>query len=213
MTKRELIDEILAINRSASPSFLARFTDVQLDEYLAHLHVLSTPRLRGSAERYEKYFRNCPAIQSPRPQWRQTSGHVEDVVADEDDLDEGETDEQAVNDEAFLDYAEVDLQPAERQQLYVDVNNLPEDEADEVPDEEFGEDLPEPLTVSPSAGAEQPDLPDLPDLPELAEPEPPGTPDEDPEHAPAQPEPVTAAAGEAGPLFTASEEDSEAWLY
>lgn len=44
MTKRELIDEILIINRSAKPAFLAEFGVEDLGEYLQHLHVASTPR-------------------------------------------------------------------------------------------------------------------------------------------------------------------------
>jgi len=67
MTKRELIDEIMTINRSASPRFLARFEDVQLDEYLAHLRVLDTPRLSGSSERYEKYLSLIHISEPTRP--------------------------------------------------------------------------------------------------------------------------------------------------
>jgi len=56
MTKRQLIDEIVSINPTAEPGFLARFEDGQLDEYLGHLRVLRTPRLRGDPHRYDKYF-------------------------------------------------------------------------------------------------------------------------------------------------------------
>jgi len=91
MTKREMIDEILSINLSAEPQFLARFADDQLFEYLAHLRVLSTPRLTGNAERYEKYFRNLPRIAEPRPKWRCDTRHVEEVSVDE----QADHDEQA----------------------------------------------------------------------------------------------------------------------
>jgi len=60
MTKRQLIDEIMEINKSAEPEFLARFSDEQLSEYLEHLHVLRTPRLSGDPGRYNVYFENLP---------------------------------------------------------------------------------------------------------------------------------------------------------
>jgi hypothetical protein len=81
MTKRELIDEIVAINHTASPQFLARFQDDELDEYLGHLRVLARPRLSGNAERYEKYFRNCPTTQPARPLWRTDSERIEQILA------------------------------------------------------------------------------------------------------------------------------------
>lgn len=83
MTKREMIDEILSINLSAEPQFLARFADGQLFDYLTHLRVLSTPRLTGNAERYEKYFRNLPAIARPRPQWRCDTEHAQEIAIDD----------------------------------------------------------------------------------------------------------------------------------
>jgi hypothetical protein len=83
MTKREMIDEILAINLSAEPQFLARFADEQIFEYLTHLRVLSTPRLTGNADRYEKYFRNFPKSAGTRPQWRAETRQAEEIPADE----------------------------------------------------------------------------------------------------------------------------------
>lgn len=56
MTKRELIDEILTINRSAEPGFLAKFGDADLNDYLAHLRMLNVPRMTGDSSRYAKYF-------------------------------------------------------------------------------------------------------------------------------------------------------------
>ena len=87
MTKREMIDEILSINLSAEPRFLARFADDQISEYLTHLRVLATPRLTGSADRYDKYFRDLPKV-AARPQWRTDIEHAEEVLADE--LDEAD---------------------------------------------------------------------------------------------------------------------------
>ena len=57
MTKRELIDEILAARCTAQPEFLAQFGDNDLQEYLDHLRQARQPRLSGDARRYEKYFR------------------------------------------------------------------------------------------------------------------------------------------------------------
>lgn len=37
MTKRELIDFICEINRSAKPEFLANFSEEELNTYLEHL--------------------------------------------------------------------------------------------------------------------------------------------------------------------------------
>jgi hypothetical protein len=56
MTKRALIDEILARNPSAEAAFLACFPEEDLREYLHHLEMLSSPRMTGDASRYEKYF-------------------------------------------------------------------------------------------------------------------------------------------------------------
>jgi|GEM_PF-342981 len=63
MNKRQTIDEILKINLSAEPAFLARFEEGQLDEYLTHLQVLRQPRLSGERNRFERYFADCPAIE------------------------------------------------------------------------------------------------------------------------------------------------------
>jgi len=80
MTKRELIDEILAARCTAAPEFLARFEDQQLQEYLDHLRQARRPRLSGDARRYDKHFRNYapspPAAPAPArrpalaPSWR-----------------------------------------------------------------------------------------------------------------------------------------------
>lgn len=44
MTKRQLIDQILSLNESAEPGFLAQFQHRELDEYLAHLTSAKMPR-------------------------------------------------------------------------------------------------------------------------------------------------------------------------
>jgi len=56
MTKRQLIDEIIALNRSARPGFLAQFDDGQLRVYLQHLRVVQIPRVQRDPRRYERYF-------------------------------------------------------------------------------------------------------------------------------------------------------------
>jgi len=45
MTKRELIDCICEINKSAKPEFLANFTEEELTAYLEHLMELDLKKL------------------------------------------------------------------------------------------------------------------------------------------------------------------------
>ena len=45
MSKRELIDYICKINRSAKPEFLASFTEEELNAYLEHLMELDLEEL------------------------------------------------------------------------------------------------------------------------------------------------------------------------
>jgi hypothetical protein len=45
MSKRELIDCICEINRSAKPEFLANFTEEELNIYLEHLMELDVEEL------------------------------------------------------------------------------------------------------------------------------------------------------------------------
>lgn len=57
MTKRQMIDEIMELNRSAQPEFLAAFDDDDLGEYLEHLHWLASPvQMTGNTSQYDKYF-------------------------------------------------------------------------------------------------------------------------------------------------------------
>lgn len=65
MTKRQLIDRVMEANETAKPEFLAKFGEVELNEYLNHLQVLQTPRLSGEPDRYDRYFENCPSISVP----------------------------------------------------------------------------------------------------------------------------------------------------
>ncbi len=45
MTKRELIDGICEINKSAKPEFLANFSEEELKDYLEHLMGLDLEEL------------------------------------------------------------------------------------------------------------------------------------------------------------------------
>ena len=219
MTKRELIDEIVAINQSASPRFLSRFDDEQLGEYLTHLRILETPRLTGSAERYEKYFRNCPKIRSPRPAWRTEPERVEEIAADdyEEDFEppEAPTTFEALDDQS--------VGHAEREQLLAEPLDLEGDlEGDEELEGQF-EQGPWPVEAaaveSPSEDepADTPEPFHAPEAPIAAE-----EPEENTDDAEvAPPAPAVATVGartgksenQTGPLFANSEEDSESWLY
>ena len=56
MTKRQIIDEILELNRSADPGFLASFEIDELQSYLGQLHKIYPPKLRVT--------RNEPVVQT-----------------------------------------------------------------------------------------------------------------------------------------------------
>ena len=64
MTKRQLIDEILTLNHSARPSFLAKFEDADLSEYLQHLQAVRQPRRRAWRRTQTGHF-NKPVSLSP----------------------------------------------------------------------------------------------------------------------------------------------------
>ena len=52
MTKRQLIDQIMELNRSAQPGFLSQFSDGQLGQYLGKLRqVFPPPRPRRPRRR------------------------------------------------------------------------------------------------------------------------------------------------------------------
>ena len=61
MTKRQIIDEIILLNRTAKPQFLAQFNCDEVDAYLRHLQLAQTPRLTATQGQYAKYFENVPA--------------------------------------------------------------------------------------------------------------------------------------------------------
>lgn len=91
MTKRQLIDEIISLNHSAEPDFLASFKDSELDAYLRHMQWGRTPRLAGDIHRFDHYFEGCPTIAV------QANAHMDDdaavMVAEyiEDDSLQGDT--------------------------------------------------------------------------------------------------------------------------
>ena len=223
MTKRQLIDEILTINGTAKPRFLAQFDDGQLNEYLTHLQVLETPRLTGDASRYEKYFRNCPTVPVHRPQWRTDTEPAAPVTVE--DLDE-----------FAEDYKQGEGEPL--QPTYAQTSDLPGNEA--VEPDGFGSELDDGASEWAGAPAfevveqhEQPthDADELLLTPEETDLEPvarqpeadePNEADEAHEHvedepASATPEPAAVAAATAArppaSPFADTEEDSESWLY
>jgi len=59
MTKRQLIDEILEINRGAEPGFLAQFDDGDLEAYLRHLRTAQEPRICQQAGTYSRSVRRA----------------------------------------------------------------------------------------------------------------------------------------------------------
>ena len=63
MCKRELIDEIIQINASACPAFLAQFQRDDLDDYLRHLKITQTPRPLS----FQRLATEIPASAQPPP--------------------------------------------------------------------------------------------------------------------------------------------------
>ena len=88
MTKRQLVDEIVSINQSAKPGFLAKFDDVELDEYLQHLLLAQSPRLTGDPHRYDHYFAGCPAVAAAAPQPDEPDPLFDTDRGDQDGQDE-----------------------------------------------------------------------------------------------------------------------------
>lgn len=72
MTKRQMIDEIISMNQTAKPGFLARFDDIDLDEYLRHLREKRVSRLSGDASRYQRYFTTAQPAAASVPLARQS---------------------------------------------------------------------------------------------------------------------------------------------
>ena len=69
MTKRQLIDEIVAINRTAPAAFLAKFEDGELNEYLEHLRYAQEPKASVRIGRHERFFQPAarPVTIQPGP--------------------------------------------------------------------------------------------------------------------------------------------------
>ncbi len=65
MTKRQIIDEIIAINPSGRGSFLARFDEADLAEYLVQLQNSRIQQLRGDGSRFGKYFGPAVSVDIP----------------------------------------------------------------------------------------------------------------------------------------------------
>lgn len=83
MTKRQLIDEIVTMNRSAEPAFLSKFDDIDLEEYLQHLLLAQEPRMTGDPHQYDHYFEGCPAV-SAQPV---ADSHHAGPLFDEEEID------------------------------------------------------------------------------------------------------------------------------
>ena len=66
MSKRELIDRIMGINRSADPSFLAKFENGELTEYLDHLR-RSRPTVSAKAAYRRDTFLRQPLQETGGP--------------------------------------------------------------------------------------------------------------------------------------------------
>ena len=84
MTKRQLIDEIIARNHSAQPGFLARFDANDLQDYLDHLCMTAEPRLQGDPHRYDKYFQDIPAVAVAEPPVAVEAAAVSEMLEDDD---------------------------------------------------------------------------------------------------------------------------------
>ncbi|MEX2219864.1 MAG: hypothetical protein WD749_14020 [Phycisphaerales bacterium] len=65
LTREQVVDRIISINRTASVEFLEKFADRDLDRYLDHLVAASTPR--GRHARWERPG-DSPAIQGREAQ-------------------------------------------------------------------------------------------------------------------------------------------------
>ena len=89
MTKRQLIDQIVARNHSAHPGFLAQFEDYDLKDYLDHLCSVQQSCLIGNPHRYDKYFQTSSNVATMpvrtdqvQQDWTQP---YEDIENDHDD--------------------------------------------------------------------------------------------------------------------------------
>ena len=87
MTKRQLIDEIICINKTADPAFLANFSDEELQEYLSHLRRFASPLAPRAGRRRSTSatLANPSASWASRPAPQPQPLRVDDPDADEDD--------------------------------------------------------------------------------------------------------------------------------
>ncbi len=90
MTKRQLIDEIVSLNHSAQPGFLAQFEHPDLDEYLRHLMVTQSPRLAGDPHRFDHYFDRNPAVAIAEPAVSVLQDHGDEPVVPIDAHDQSD---------------------------------------------------------------------------------------------------------------------------
>ena len=65
MSKRQLIDEIRSVNRTALPEFLAKFDERDLTDYLQNLLRSRTPRPWGSSARGQYLTAHKPMMDTP----------------------------------------------------------------------------------------------------------------------------------------------------
>lgn len=82
MTKRELIEEITHLNRTAKPSFLADFQDADLAEYLQHLRWVDQPQSKWQAVGNDSNRAATPADPQPEETDAETDSDSEQVVAE-----------------------------------------------------------------------------------------------------------------------------------
>ncbi len=62
MTKRQLIDKIVSINKSAPAAFLAGFDDGELNEYLEHLEFVQEPKPSVDTAKYDACFQQSQPV-------------------------------------------------------------------------------------------------------------------------------------------------------
>lgn len=94
MSKRQLIDEIICMNRTAKPEFLAGFREIELERYLRQLQSARTSPLTGDWMRFAKYFAGVDNIASSEAQYGhsaccsayETAELVVDTSGDGDEL-------------------------------------------------------------------------------------------------------------------------------
>lgn len=222
MTKRQLIDQIITVNRSAPAAFLARFDDEDLRAYLDHLGILDQPRMTGDAARYAKYF-VPPAPSKAAPATAPLDEPDDDELDDVEETDGvDEPDEQPAASQGPLWFASetntADSDPqADRPQpahnasgLAYDTEHTPsipadlDDQADEDNyDQADDDDSPTPTAARDEQDQEEPDD----ELDEESDEEPDEELDEEPDGEP------IAVGQYASPSTNEPDSDFESWLF